>query len=420
MKFNSLAVHGGYQSQDPERAAVPPIYQSTSFTFANMQHGADLFDLKVLGNIYTRINNPTNTVLEQRISLMEGAAGSLVHSSGMAAIANTLFTLCAHGDNIVANHKLYGGTYSFFANELHKFGIEARLVHYDEIPQSIDERTKLVFCESIGNPSGDVANLEELSACCKKEGVALVVDNTVATPYLCRPIDYGADIVVHSLTKYMGGHGNSIGGVIVDSGLFDWKRHAKRYPYFSKPDPSYHNLVFTEALGNQAFIWRARLVPMRGMGAALSPFNSFLILQGLETLPLRMVQHSRSAKEVAIFLEQHPKITWVRYAGLPSHPDAPLIKRYMRDAHASGILSFGVSGGRDAAQKTVDSLQMILRLVNIGDARSLACHPASTTHRQLNASELEAAGVSEDLVRISVGIEDTQDIIEDLSQALDH
>ena len=420
MKAETIAIHAGYEAESTTRAAVPPIYQTTAYTFRNTQHGADLFDLKEAGYIYTRIMNPTSDVLEKRMAAMEGGIGALALASGMASIHAAILTIAENGDNIISAPTLYGGTYNLFAHTLPKLGIEVRFCELtkDNIKKHSDAKTKTVFCESIGNPAGNVADLEMISDTCHQLGITLMVDNTVASPYLCKPFDYGADIVIHSLTKYIGGHGNSIGGIVVDAGKFPWADHADRYPVFSQPDPSYHGIVYSKDIGAAAFIVRTRLVPLRNMGPALSPMNSFLILQGLETLGLRMDRHSDNALAVATYLQQHPKITWVNYAGLSDHPDYALTQRYL-NGRASGILSFGIDGGRQAGTKFIDALQLILRLVNIGDARSLACHPASTTHRQLSTEELKSAGVSEDLVRLSIGIEHIDDIIADIDQALD-
>ncbi len=417
MKIETIAIHEGYETEQTTRAAVTPIYQTTSYTFEDTQHGADLFDLKRAGNIYTRIMNPTTDVLEKRICAMEGGVGGLALSSGMAAITCAILTISGKGNNIVSTNKLYGGTYNLFAHTMPQLGIDVRLVEEDEIASSIDDKTTAVFCESLGNPAGNIADLAAIADICHKEGVALMVDNTVPTPYLCRPFEHGADIVIHSLTKYLGGHGNSIGGVIVDSGKFDWKQHARRYPALNEPDPSYHGVNYSEAMGELAFIIRSRTVPLRNIGFALSPFNSFLVLQGVETLPLRMERHSDNALAIAQWLAERPKVTWVNYAGLPDHPDYALTQRYL-GGKASGILSFGIDGGKAAGAKFIDALQLILRLVNIGDARSLACHPATTTHRQLSESELKSAGVSEDLVRLAIGIEHKDDLIADIEQAL--
>jgi O-acetylhomoserine (thiol)-lyase len=422
MKLESLALHHGYTSEDTTKAAAVPIYQTTSFTFDDTQHGADLFDLKVAGNIYTRIMNPTTDVLEQRIAAMEGGVGALAVASGMSAITYAIQCICEVGDNIVSTSQLYGGTYNLFAHTFPKQGIEARMLSHDDFEgfeKAIDDKTKAIFCESIGNPAGNVVDIVRLAEIAGKHGVPLIVDNTVATPFLCRPFELGADIVIHSLTKYIGGHGTSIGGVIVDSGKFDWVGNKARFPVLNEPDPSYHGVVYTEALGEAAYIGRCRVVPLRNTGAALSPMNAFQIMQGLETLGLRMERHCENAEKLAKYLTAHDKVEWVNYAALPDSPYFDVCQK-ITGGKASGILSFGVKGGAEAGGRFIDALQMILRLVNIGDAKSLACHPASTTHRQLNEEELAAAGVSADLVRISVGIENIADIIEDVEQALTH
>ena len=420
MKRETLAIHAGYSPDPTTKAVAVPIYQTSSYAFDSTQHGADLFDLKVPGNIYTRIMNPTHDVLEQRIAALEGGVGALAVASGMAAITYAILTLAQAGDNIIASSKLYGGTYNLFAHTLPRYGIEVRFAAHDDIAgmeQLIDANTRAVFCESIGNPAGNITDLAALSEMAHRHGVPVIVDNTVASPALCRPFEHGADIVVHSLTKYIGGHGTSIGGMVVDSGKFPWAEQRERFPHFNTPDASYHGVVYTEAFGPAAFIGRCRVVPLRNMGAALSPFNAFLILQGLETLPLRMERHCENALKVAEFLQKHPRVEWVSYAGLPSHPDHALAQRYMNGTPAS-ILSFGIKGGAAAGARFIDALQLIVRLVNIGDAKSLACHPASTTHRQLNAEELARAGVSADMVRLSIGIEHSDDILADLDQAL--
>jgi len=421
MKLESLALHHGYQPEATTKAAAVPIYQTTSYTFDDTQHGADLFDLKVPGNIYTRIMNPTTDVLEQRLAEMEGGIGALCLASGMAAITYAIQCITDVGSNIVSTSQLYGGTYNLFAHSLPRQGVEVRMASHDDfaaLEALIDDNTKAVFCESIGNPAGNVVDLERLAEIAHRNGVPLMVDNTVATPYLCRPIDLGADIVIHSLTKYIGGHGTTVGGIIIDSGKFDWAADKQRFPMLNTPDPSYHGVVYTEALGPAAFIGRCRVVPLRNTGAALAPQSAFLILQGLETLGLRMDRHCENALAVAEFLRDHKKVEWVNYAGLDDSPYRATCAK-ITGGKASGILSFGISGGKEAGARFIDALQMILRLVNIGDAKSLACHPASTTHRQLNPEELATAGVSEDLVRISVGIEHVEDIIADISQALD-
>lgn len=420
MKPETIAIHGGFAGDPETHAVAVPVYQTTSYYFDNTQHGADLFDLKVPGNIYSRIMNPTNAVLEQRVAELEGGIGALAMASGMAAITATIQTIAKVGDNIVSVSRLYGGTYNFFAHTLPQQGIEVRMASGDDpaaLEALIDENTKGVFCESIGNPAGNIVDLQALADVAHKHGIPLIVDNTVATPVLCRPFDFGADIVVHALTKYMGGHGTTIAGIIVDSGKFPWKDNP-RFPQFNQPDPSYHGVVYAEALGPAAFIGRARVVPLRNMGAALSPFNAFLILQGIETLSLRMERHCENAQKVAEYLKGHKKVKWVNYAGLPDDPYHALSNRYMKGT-PSAILSFGIDGGRDAGARFIDALQMFKRLVNIGDAKSLACHPATTTHRQLDEKEMERAGVSVDMVRLSIGIEHIDDILADITQALE-
>jgi O-acetylhomoserine (thiol)-lyase len=415
MKLETIAIHGGYTPEATTKAVAVPIYQTTSYAFDDTQHGADLFDLKVPGNIYTRIMNPTTAVLEQRVAALEGGVGALGVASGMAAI-----TYAETGDNIVTTSTLYGGTYNLFAHTLPRFGIQARFADYRDVEalgRLIDGKTKAVFCESIGNPAANVVDFGALAAIAHAQGVPLIVDNTVPTPYLCRPFEHGADIVVHALTKYMGGHGTSIGGAIVDSGRFPWDQHKDRFACLNEPDPSYHGVVYVEALGPAAFIGRARVVPLRNTGAAISPFNSFLILQGIETLPVRMDRHCENALKAAEFLKGHPQVEWVNYPALADSPDKPLVDKYM-GGRGSSILSFGIQGGREAGAKFIDALQLVTRLVNIGDAKSLACHPATTTHRQLSPAELAKAGVSEDLVRLSIGIEHIDDILADLEQAL--
>ena len=420
MRPETIAVHGGYTPDPTTKSVAVPIYQTSSYAFDSAQHGADLFDLKVQGNIYTRIMNPTTDVLEKRLAELEGGIGALALASGSAAVTYALMTIAEQGDNIVSSSTLYGGTYNLFAHTLPQFGIEVRFADPRkpaDFAKLIDARTKAVYCESIGNPLGNVTDFGALAKIAHDHGVPLIVDNTVPSPYLCRPFDHGADIVVHSLTKYLGGHGNSIGGAIVDSGKFPWADHKAKFKRLNEPDVSYHGVVYTEALGAAAYIARARVVPLRNMGAALSPFNSFLILQGIETLAVRMDRICENTLAVAKFLQQHPAVSWVNYAGLPEHPDHSLAQKYMA-GRASGILTFGVKGGRAAGEKFLDALKLVIRLVNIGDARSLATHPASTTHRQLSPEELAKAGVSEDMVRLSIGIEHIDDLMEDLDQAL--
>ena len=420
MKLETIAVHGGYRPDPTTRSVAVPIYQTTSYAFDDTQHGADLFDLKVQGNIYTRIMNPTTDVLEQRLALLEGGIGALALASGQAAITYALFTIAEQGDNIVAASTLYGGTYNLFAHTLPQLGIEVRFADPSN-PAGffplIDGRTKAIYVEAIGNPGGNVVDLQAFADLAHKAGVPLIVDNTVPTPYLCRPIEHGADIVVHSLTKYLGGHGNSIGGAIVDSGKFPWAEHKQKFRRLNEPDVSYHGVSYTEALGPAAFIGRARVVPLRNMGAPLSPFNSFLILQGIETLAVRMDRICDNTQKVAEHLSRHRQVTWVRYAGLKEHPDYGLAQRYL-GGRPSGILSFGIDGGKQAGARFIDALKLVTRLVNIGDAKSLATHPASTTHRQLSPDEWKKAGVSEDMVRLSIGIEHIDDILADIEQAL--
>lgn len=420
MKLETQVIHSGYQPDPTTKAVAVPIYQTTSYAFDDTQHGADLFDLKVQGNIYTRIMNPTTAVLEERVAAMEGGIGGLAVASGMSAITYAIQTIAQAGDNIVSINKLYGGTYNLFAHSLPKQGIEVRMAPHDDVAALealIDDNTKAVFCESIGNPLGNVVDIAALAEAAHRHGVPLMVDNTVASPCLLRPIEHGADIVIHSLTKYMGGHGSSIGGIVVDSGKFPWADHKERFPLLNTPDASYHGVVYTEALGPAAFIGRCRVVPLRNTGAAISPFNSFMILQGIETLPLRMERHCDNAIKVAQHLSGHDQVAWVNYAGLEGDPGYELAQKYV-DGRPSGILTFGVKGGVEAGARFIDALQLVTRLVNIGDAKSLACHPASTTHRQLEGEELAAAGVSEDMVRLSVGIEHIDDILADIEQAL--
>lgn len=420
MKPETIALHAGYEGDPTTRAATTPIYQTVSYTFDDTQHGADLFDLKVAGNIYSRIMNPTNAVLEARLAALEGGIGALTVASGMIAITYALQTIADVGSNIVSTSQLYGGTYNLFAHTFPRQGIETRFAShddYDGLEALIDENTRAVFCESIGNPAGNIVDIQKLAELAHRHGVPLVVDNTVATPILCRPIEHGADIVVHSLTKYVGGHGTTLGGVIIDSGKFDWAGNKERFAILNEPDPSYHGVVYTEALGEAAFIGRARVVPLRNTGGALAAQSAFQLMQGLETLALRMERHCENAEKAAAFLQGHPQVSWVNYAALDDSPYRATADK-ITSGKASGILSFGIKGGKEAGARFIDALQMILRLVNIGDAKSLACHPASTTHRQLNPQELESAGVSDDMVRLSIGIEHIDDIIADIDQAL--
>lgn len=420
MKKETLAIHAGYETDPTTKSVAVPIYQTVAYEFDNAQHGADLFDLAVPGNIYTRIMNPTNDVLEQRMAAMEGGIAGLAVASGMAAINYSVLTIAKAGDNIISTPQLYGGTYTLFAHMLPSQGIEVRFAEDDSaeaIEKLIDDKTKAVYCETIGNPAGNIIDLEAVCAAAHKHGVAVIVDNTVASPVICNPIDFGADIVVHSLTKYIGGHGTSIGGVIVDSGKFPWAEHKDRYPELNEPEPSYHGVVYTEALGEAAYIGRARTVPLRNTGAALSPMNAFLIMQGLETLSLRMERHCANAMTVAEYLQGHDKVEWVSFGGLESDPNHALAQKYCGGVPAS-LLTFGIKGGFDAGVRFYDALAMIKRLVNIGDTKTLACHPASTTHRQLNEEEQLAAGVTPETMRLCVGIEHIDDIIADIEQAL--
>ncbi len=420
MKFETIAIHGGYSPEPTTKSVAVPIYQTTSYSFDDTQHGADLFDLKVAGNIYTRIMNPTSDVLEKRVAAIEGGIAALALASGSAATTYAIMTICEAGDNIISTSTLYGGTYTLFAHQLPRFGVDVKFGNHDDISgleKLIDKKTKAIFCESIGNPAANVVDIPEMARIAHKHNIPLIVDNTVPSPYLFRPIEHGADIVVHSLTKYMGGHGTTIGGIIVDSGKFPWAKNKTKFKRLNTPDMSYHGVVFSEAMGDAAFIGAARVVPLRNMGAAISPFNSFLILQGIESLPVRMDRHCENALEVANFLENHKCVTWVNYPGLKSHKEYKLAKKLM-NGKTSSVLSFGIKGGIKNGGVFIDNLNLITRLVNIGDAKSLACHPASTTHRQLSKSELKAAGVPEDLVRLSIGLENIDDIIEDLDKAL--
>lgn len=420
MKIETLSVHAGYKPDPVTKAVVPPIYQTVAYAFDDAQHGADLFDLKVEGNIYTRIMNPTQSILEERVAALEGGIAALAVASGQSAITYAIQTIAEAGDNIVSSSALYGGTYNLFAHTFPQFGIETRFADYRDassFESLIDDNTKAVFVESLGNPQGNITDIEAIAAIAHKHGVPLIVDNTVPSPYLCRPIEHGADIVIQSLTKYLGGHGNSLGGAIIDSGKFPWAEHKKRFKRLNEPDVSYHGVVYTEALGEAAYIGRARVVPLRNTGAAISPFNAFLILQGIETLALRMDRICENTLAVAKHLQQNGKVEWVNYAGLTDHPDHALVQKYM-GGKASGLLTFGLKGGREAGAKFLDALNLFTRLVNIGDVRSLATHPASTTHRQLTAEELVKSGVTEETVRLCVGIEHIDDLKEDLNQAL--
>lgn len=420
MRPETVAIHGGYTTEPTTKAVAVPIYQTVAYEFDNAQHGADLFNLAVPGNIYTRIMNPTNDVLEQRIAQLEGGVAALAVSAGSAAVNYSIINLAEAGSNIVTVPLLYGGTYTLFKHMLPKLGIDVRFAA-DDSPASleklIDGKTAAVYCETIGNPAGNIPDLEAIADMSHSHGVPVVVDNTVPTPALLRPFDYGADISVHSLTKYIGGHGTTIAGMIVDSGHFPWADHADRFPMFSQPEPSYHGIVYTEALGPAAYIGRARTVALRNTGSALSPFNAFLILQGIQSLSLRMERHVENTMAVAAYLESHERVAWVSYPGLKSSPYYDLAQKYT-GGKPSALMTFGIEGGFEAGVKFYDALQIFKRLVNIGDAKSLAAHPASTTHRQLTDEELESAGVTPDMIRLCIGIEHIDDIIADLEQAL--
>ena len=420
MKPETIGIHAGYESDPTTKAVAVPIYQTVAYEFDNAQHGADLFNLAVPGNIYTRIMNPTADVLEQRGAALEGGIAGLALSAGSTAVTYAILNIAQKGNNIVSVPLLYGGTYTLFKHMLPGLGIDVRFAEddsADSLAALIDDKTSAVYCESIGNPAGNIVDLEAIGDMAKAHGVPVIVDNTVATPILIKPIDYGCDIVVHSLTKYMGGHGNSLGGLLIDSGMFPWDEHADRFPVLNNPEPSYHGVVYTEAMGPAAYIARARTVPLRNTGGAISPFNAFLILQGMETLALRMERHCDNALAVANYLNEHPVVEWVSYGGLSSSPYYELAQKYT-NGKPSALLSFGIKGGFDAGVKFYDALKIFKRLVNIGDAKSLAAHPASTTHRQLTQEELTTAGVSPDMIRLCVGIEHIDDILEDLAQAL--
>ncbi|MBY6064455.1 O-acetylhomoserine aminocarboxypropyltransferase/cysteine synthase [Pseudidiomarina sediminum] len=417
----TLAIHHGYETDPTTKAVATPIYQTAAFAFDDAQHGADLFDLAVPGNIYSRIMNPTNDVLEQRVAALEGGVAGLAVASGMAAIQYALITLASQGDNIVTTPQLYGGTYTLFAHMLPSLGIEVRFAASEDagdIAALIDDNTKAIYCETIGNPAGTIADLEAYAAVAEQHGVPLVVDNTVASPTLCKPIEWGAHIVVHSLTKYIGGHGTTIGGLIVDGGNFDWVKHSDKFKQFAQPEAAYHGVIYNDTFGPAAFIARARTVALRNTGAALSPFNAFLILQGLETLELRVERHCQNTERVLHFLQNHPAVAWVNYAGLSDHKDYALAQKYIRGGLPASLLTFGLKDGYEAGVAFYDKLQLFKRLVNIGDTKSLACHPASTTHRQLTTEEQLKVGVKPEAIRLCVGIEHPDDIIADLEQAL--
>ena len=420
MKDQTLAIHAGFKSDSATKAVSVPIYQTVAYEFDDAQHGADLFNLEVEGNIYTRIMNPTTGVLEQRCAELEEGIAGLGLSAGSAAVNYAILNIAEQGNNIVSVPLLYGGTYTLFKHMLPRQGIEVRFAEDDSaasMAKHIDDKTTAIFCESIGNPAGNVVDIEALADMAHEHGVPLIVDNTVATPALIKPLTWGADVVVNSLTKYMGGHGNSLGGVIVDGGEFPWADHPEKFHMLNEPEASYHGVVYTEALGAAAYIGRARTVALRNTGSAISPMNAFLILQGMQTLPLRMERHCDNALAVANYLKEHPQVAWVNFAGLSDSPYYDLAQKYT-NGKPSALMTFGIKGGFDAGVKFYDALNMFLRLVNIGDVKSLAAHPASTTHRQLSDDELKAAGVTPDMIRLCIGIEHIDDIIADLDQAL--
>jgi O-acetylhomoserine (thiol)-lyase len=421
MKQETIAIHAGYDGDPTTKAVAVPIYQTIAFEFDSAEHGAALFNLEVQGNIYTRIGNPTNTVLEKRVAALEGGVEALSVSSGMAAIHYSLVNIAEMGNNIVSLPQLYGATYTLLAHILPKQGIQTRFAETDrpeDVEKLIDENTRAVYCESVGNPAGNVADIEELARVAHKHGVPLIVDNTVATPVLLRPIEYGADVVVHSMTKFMGGHGTTLGGMIVDSGKFPWRDHPQRFYMLNQPEIAYHGVVYTEHYGASAYVARCRTVCQRNTGSTLAPINGFLLLQGIETLALRVERHVENARKVAEFLRSHPAVEWVNYAGFPDSPLYPMAQKYMGDRRCS-LLTFGVKGGFEAGKKCFNAFRLFKRMVNMGDAKSLSCHPASTTHRQLTPEEQQKVGVSPEMIRLSVGIEHIDDIIADLAQALD-
>jgi O-acetylhomoserine (thiol)-lyase len=421
MRSETLAIHAGYEDDPTTHSAAVPIYQTAAYSFDSADHAAALFNLEAEGFRYTRINNPTTAVLERRVAALEGGLEALCVSSGQAAVSYAMLNLTGLGSNVVSVPQLYGTTHTLFAYVLPNQGVTVRFAESDQadaIERLIDENTRGVFCESVGNPAGNICDIEALARVAHKHGVPLIVDNTVPTPILLRPMEYGADIVVHSLTKFMGGHGTTLGGVIVDSGKFPWKENAGRFPMFSQPDPSYHDLVYTDHFKDAAYIGRCRSVYQRTFGAVLSPLSAFLLLQGIETVPLRMERHVANGKRAAEFLSGHKSVEWVNYAGFPKSPYYALAQKYL-GGHGCSLMTFGVKGGFDAGKKFYDALKLIKRLVNIGDAKTLACHPASTTHRQMSVEEQARAGVTPETMRLSVGIEHIDDIIEDLDQALD-
>lgn len=421
MKAETIAIHVGYEGDPTTKAVAVPIYQTVAFEFDSAEHGAALFNLDVKGNIYTRIGNPTNAVLEQRVAALEGGVEALSVSSGMSAIEYALINIAEAGTNIVSTPQLYGATYTLLAHIFPKRGIctlFSKTDHPNDVDKLINEKTRAVYCETVGNPAGNVADIEGLARVAHKHGVPLIVDNTIATPILLRPIEHGADVVVHSMTKFMGGHGTSIGGIIVDSGKFPWRDYPDRFYMFNQPEIAYHGVVYVDQFGEAAFVARCRTVCQRNTGATLSPFNGFLFLQGIETLALRVERHVENARKVAEYLRGHPMVEWVNYAGFSDNPLYPMAQRYLGDKRCS-LLTFGVRGGYEGGRKCFNALRLFKRMVNMGDAKSLACHPASTTHRQLTSEEQEQVGVTPEMLRLSVGIEHIDDILEDLRQALD-
>ena len=421
MKRETIAIHFGYDGDPTTQAVAVPIYQTVAFEFESAEHGAALFNLDVKGNIYTRIGNPTNTVLEKRVAALEGGVEALSVSSGMAAIEYSLINIAEAGTNVVSTPQLYGATYTLLAHIFPKRGIEGRFAktdHPDDIAKLIDDNTRAVYCESVGNPAGNVADIEGLAKVAHERGVPLIVDNTVATPILLRPFEHGADVVVHSMTKFMGGHGTSLGGMIVDSGKFPWRQYPKKFYMFNVPEIAYHGVIYVDHFGDAAYVARCRTVCQRNTGATLSPFNGFLLLQGVETMALRVERHVENARKVAEFLRDHPSVAWVNYAGFPDSPLYPMAQRYLGSQRCS-LLTFGVKGGFEAGRKCFDGFKLFKRMVNMGDAKSLSCHPASTTHRQLTPEEQVKVGVTPEMIRLSVGIEHIDDFLEDLSQALD-
>jgi O-acetylhomoserine (thiol)-lyase len=420
MKRETIAIHGGYETDPTTKAVAVPIYQTVAYSFDSTEHAAALFNLEAEGYRYTRISNPTTAVLERRVAALEGGLEALCVSSGQAAVNYAVQNVAELGSNIVSTSQLYGTTHTLFAHLLPSQGVTVRFAatdHPESIEKLIDEKTRAVFCESVGNPAGNICDIEELARVAHQHGVPLIVDNTVATPILLRPIEFGADIVVHSLTKFMGGHGTTLGGAIVDSGNFAWKEHASRFPAFSQPDASYHGLIYTEHFGKGAYLGRCRSVYQRTTGAVLSPLSAFLLLQGIETVALRVERHVENGRKVAEFLRDDPRIEWVNYTGFPESPYQALAQKYLGD-RACSLLTMGIKGGLAAAIKFYDALKLVKRLVNLGDAKSLACHPATTTHRQMSAEEQRRAGVVPEMIRLSIGIEHIDDIIDDLNQAL--